>query len=64
MLTTTALGRTWNFSHAIGRVASVGDGFFGPTAVAIALLAECCGISHYQQQFSRLYHVIQGDTFR
>ena len=36
MLTTTALGRTWNFSHAIGRIASVGEGFFGPTAVAIA----------------------------
>ena len=36
MLTTTALGRTWNFSHAIGRIASAGDGFFGPTAVAAA----------------------------
>ena len=35
MLTTTAQGRTWNFSHAIGRIASAGEGFFGPTAVAI-----------------------------
>ncbi len=36
MLTTTALGRTWNFSHAIGRIANAGDGFFGPTAIATA----------------------------
>ena len=36
MLTTTAQGRTWNFSHAIGRIAGVGEGFFGPTAVATA----------------------------
>ena len=36
MLTTTAMGRTWNFSHAIGRIASAGEGFFGPTAVACA----------------------------
>ena len=36
MLTTTALGRTWNFSHAIGRIASSGEGFFGPTSVAFA----------------------------
>ncbi len=36
MLTTTVLGRTWNFSHAVGRIANAGDGFFGPTAVATA----------------------------
>ena len=36
MQTTTAMGRTWDFSHAIGRIAGVGDGFFAPTAVATA----------------------------
>ena len=36
MLTTTVAGRTWNFSHAIGRNAAAGNGFTQPTAVAIA----------------------------
>ena len=27
MLTTTAAGRTWNFSHSIGRNAAAGNGF-------------------------------------
>ncbi len=36
MLTTTAAGRTWNFSHAIGRNAAAGAGFTQPTAVAVA----------------------------
>ena len=34
MLTTTTAGRTWNFSHAIGRIANGGNGFFGPISVA------------------------------
>ena len=36
MLTTTVAGRTWNFSHAIGRDAAAGAGFTYPTAVAVA----------------------------
>ena len=36
MLTTTVAGRTWNFSHAIGRNANAGNGFSHPTAVAVA----------------------------
>ena len=36
MLTTTVAGRTWNFSHAIGRNAAAGAGFTYPTAVAVA----------------------------
>ena len=36
MLTTTAAGRTWNFSHAIGRNAAAGNGFTNPYAVATA----------------------------
>ena len=36
MLTTTVAGRTWNFSHAIGRNAAAGAGFTYPTAVATA----------------------------
>ena len=36
MLTTTAAGRTWDFSHAIGRNAAGGAGFASPTAVATA----------------------------
>ena len=35
MLTTTVAGRTWNFSHAIGRNANAGNGFTQPTAVAV-----------------------------
>ena len=34
MLTTTVAGRTWNFSHAIGRNAAAGNGFTQPVAVA------------------------------
>ena len=36
MLTTTAGGRVWNFSHAIGRNAAAGAGFTQPMAVAAA----------------------------
>ena len=36
MLTTTVAGRTWNFSHAIGRNAAAGNGFSQPIAVATA----------------------------
>ena len=36
MLTTTVAGRTWNFSHAIGRNAAAGNGFSNPIAVAAA----------------------------
>ena len=36
MLTTTVAGRTWNFSHAIGRNAGLGNGFTQPNAVALA----------------------------
>ncbi len=35
MLTTTVAGRTWNFSHAIGRNAAMGAGFTQPVAVAV-----------------------------
>lgn len=34
MLTTTVAGRTWNFSHAIGRNAAAGNGFTQPVDVA------------------------------
>ena len=36
MLTTTVAGRTWNFSHAIGRNAGLGNGFTQPNAIALA----------------------------
>ena len=36
MLITSAAGRTWNFSHAIGRNAAMGAGFTQPVAVAVA----------------------------
>ena len=36
MLTTTVAGRTWSFSHAIGRNAEAGNGFTQPTAIAVA----------------------------
>ena len=36
MQTTTAAGRTWDFSHAVGRNAAAGNGFTQPTAVATA----------------------------
>lgn len=36
MLTTTVAGRTWNFSHAIGRNAAAGNGFTQPWDVAVA----------------------------
>ncbi len=36
MLTTTVAGRTWNFSHAIGRNAAAGNGFTQPVDVAAA----------------------------
>ena len=35
MLTTTVAGRTWNFSHAIGRLNETGVGFLYPTSVAL-----------------------------
>lgn len=35
MLTTTVAGRTWNFSHAIGRNAAAGNGFSLPWDVAV-----------------------------
>ena len=35
MLTTTVAGRTWNFSHAIGRGAAAGAGFSNPYAITI-----------------------------
>ena len=34
MLTTTVQGRTWNFSHAIGRNAAAGNGFTQPMSIA------------------------------
>ena len=34
MLTTTVAGRTWNFSHAIGRNAAAGNGFTQPVDIA------------------------------
>lgn len=36
MLTTTVAGRTWNFSHSIGRAAAAGAGFAIPYAVTSA----------------------------
>ena len=36
MLTTAVAGRTWNFSHAIGRNAQAGNGFTQPRSVAVA----------------------------
>ena len=36
MLTTTVAGRTWNFSHAIGRNSGLGNGFTQPNAIALA----------------------------
>ena len=36
MLTTTVAGRTWSFSHAIGRGAAAGNGFSQPMSVAVA----------------------------
>ena len=36
MLTTTVAGRTWSFSHAIGRNAGAGNGFTQPISVAVA----------------------------
>ena len=36
MLTTTVAGRTWNFSHAIGRIAVAGTGFYQPQSIATA----------------------------
>ncbi len=36
MLTTTVAGRTWNFSHAIGRNAAAGNGFTQPWDVIVA----------------------------
>ncbi|MBE43247.1 MAG: hypothetical protein CL742_07110, partial [Chloroflexi bacterium] len=33
MLTTTVQGRTWNFSHAIGRNAAAGNGFTQPMSI-------------------------------
>ena len=36
MLTTTVAGRTWDFSHAIGRELLAGNGFSMSSAVAVA----------------------------
>ena len=36
MLTTTVAGRTWSFSHAIGRNAAAGNGFSQPWDIALA----------------------------
>jgi len=36
MLTTTAGGRIWNFSHAVGRNSLAGNGFTQPTSLALA----------------------------
>ena len=36
MLTTTIAGRTWSFSHAIGRLSFVDYGFAQPMDLAIA----------------------------
>ena len=36
MVSTTAAGRTWSFSHAIGRNSVAGNGFWLPTSVAVA----------------------------
>ena len=36
MLTTTVAGRTWSFSHAIGRNTAAGNGFNQPMSVAVA----------------------------
>ena len=36
MLTTTVAGRTWSFSHAVGRNAAAGNGFTQPVALASA----------------------------
>ncbi|MDA0769631.1 MAG: NHL repeat-containing protein [Chloroflexi bacterium] len=36
MLTTTVAGRTWNYSHTIGRNAAAGNGFTQPTDVVVA----------------------------
>ena len=36
MITTTVAGRTWNFSHAMGRASAAGAGFNFPTAVTTA----------------------------
>ena len=35
MLTTTVAGRTWSFSHAIGRGAAAGAGFANPYDMAL-----------------------------
>ena len=35
MLTTTVAGRTWNFIHAMGRNAGLGNGFTQPNAIAL-----------------------------
>ena len=36
MLTTTIAGRTWNYSHTIGRNAAAGNGFTQPMDLALA----------------------------
>ena len=35
MLTTTAAGRTWDFSHALGAFTTEGEGFLHPSDLAI-----------------------------
>ena len=36
MLTTTASGRTWTYSHTLGAFTTVGKGFLHPTDLAIS----------------------------
>ena len=51
MLTTTVAGRTWNFSHSMGRNAGSGNGFSYPTAVVPApddqVLVLNWGMQHF-----------------
>ena len=49
MLTTTVAGRTWNFSHAIGRNAAAGNGFTQPVDVAAGPSGELYVLSRGQE---------------
>lgn len=49
MLTTTVMGRTWNFSHAIGRNAAAGNGFTQPVDVAIGSAGTLYVLSRGQE---------------
>ena len=52
MLTTTIAGRTWNFSHSIGRNAGTGNGFSYPTAVVPAPDDQVLVLNKGQQHFT------------